>query len=421
MDLSLGFITKLVDEDRFIRTGIDAKYLSEDYISVFKYIGRHHAEYKSVPSRDAVKKAFPNFEFGNYKEPLEYFVDALKEQYRKNVFDERLTDIARVYTTDTQKAEDILRSTLSQLSVADKAHKDVDLVATASDRIGSYRVRKENPGATGILTGWGSMDYQTLGAQPEEFIVLVGEKYTGKSWLLLWWAYQAFQQGERVLFNTKEMASEAITRRFDSIYASVPFDSLRRGELTQIEEEKYEQSLQSMANASGNFVVARDGVNTIEDIEAKAIEHDSTIVFADSVYLFPADSRSTQNNETGKRMAISQRCKETATRLGIPFVSSVQGGRRQNKSRKPNLDDIEWSNAFSQDAETVVYADKTDLDVELKRRSLYLLKSRDGDIADFFVNANFAQMKFDEREGEVSEPTTNVFEDDEQVLWTEQT
>lgn len=420
MDSSRGLITRIIDEENLsksTRSGITSDFLDPANSTVYGYIQRYFSQYKSVPTRDAVQKAFPNFEFADVKEPVEYFIDQLKETYRRRILEDKLDELSKVYIHDSNKAEELLRETLSTLQITQRSFQDVDAAKSAVERLQQYKLRKENPGATGILSGWPSLDYQTLGFQKEEFIVLVGEKYMGKSWSLIWLAHVAALNGERVLFITKEMSQDAVMRRWDSIYSHVCFDSLRRGELTDVEEKRYAKSIDELANSSIKFITARQGVNTVADIEHKASEVDATIVFGDSIYLFDADSNTRYSGEVNRRLAVSQKCKAIAQSMGVPFVVSLQAGRRKTRERIPNLDDIEWSNAFSQDADTVFFLNKEDVDKELKRAQMHLLKSRDGDTTAFFINQDFQTMDFSEREDEMA-PTTEVFDEDEQAIFS---
>ena len=423
MDIPRGLLTKLIDEDKLndvIRSGITPESLEDDECrTVFAFITRHYAEHKQVPSRTAVKNAFPNFEFAEHKEPLSYFIQEHKEAYRRIVLEDALLAANRTYLEDTAKTASILRDALKDLSVTQKSFKDIDLAQSAAERIEAYKHRADNPGADGILTNWSTIDYLTLGFHAEEFIVLVGEKYMGKSWLMLWMAYQAMKQGERVLVVTKEMSQEAMARRFDSIYANVKFDSLRRGELSDVELERYQERLTELANSSHRFTIARNGVDTIEEIQAKAVEVDATIVFIDSVYLFNPDSKSDRNQgEVQRRIAISQRCKGAAKTLGIPVVVSTQAGRKKSKGDGADLDRIEWSNAFSQDADTVLFMDKDDVDKELNRAWVHILKSRDGDVGSCAIHTDFDYMNFGEDEDASPEPSTHIeLDEEDETVW----
>lgn len=419
MDLARGLITSLVDEDRLNevnRSGIDSSFLQDgDCETVFGYIQRHYAEYKKVPSRDAVKQAFPNFDFTDYPEPLEYFIDAIKETYRRGVLEEALLDINRQYTSSTANAEELIRDALARLSVTQRNFKDLDLAQDPEGRYNEYLERARNPGANGILSGWERIDYCTLGWKAEELVVLVGEKYIGKSWLMLWLAYKAMEQGERVLFVTKEMSAEAMAKRFDSIYAGIKFDSLRRGELSDIEQTRYKEALEKFGKqkGEGNLVIAKHGISSIADIEQKAIEIDATILFIDSVYLFNADEKEIKGSETQRRMAVSQRSKLAAQTLGIPVVVSTQAGRKKAGMAKADLDNIEWSNAFAQDADVVLMVTKDEIDRELGRIELHILKSRDGDVGTAYIKTDFEYMKFEQ---DVAEPAPSYdidLEDDE--------
>lgn len=417
MDTARGLLTKLIDEDRLNevnRSGITDDFIDDDECkSVYSFIQRHYTEYRACPSRTAVKQVFPNFDFVNYKEPLEYFIEQLKESFRRNVLEEALLEAHRSYQSDTKTTESVLRDVLGRLSVTQRSFKDVDLAGMADQRFETYLERKRNPGADGVLSGWPRIDYYTLGWHTEEFIVLVGEKHKGKSWLMLWLAYQAMLQGERVLFITKEMSQDALTRRFDSIFASIKFDSLRRGELSTVEEQRYKEKLDELAASSHKISLSRHGVNTIEEIEQKAIELDSTIVFVDSVYLFNPDHRSNYSGETIRRAAVSKRCKEAATNLGIPWIVSTQAGRKKSKNDGPSLDSIEWSNAFAQDADAVMVIEKDDIDRELGQLWIHLLKSRDGDITAACIRTDFEYMKFTQNENQV-EPSLDIDIDEEE-------
>lgn len=424
MDISNAFVTALLDTgsiNAIQREGITEEFLADDSRRVFRYTLDYYREYKSVPSRDAVTRAFPSYKFGETLDGLDYYIAELKDTFKRRVLEEKLDAVAQIYLKDTVKAESLLRDTLASLQIAGTAIQDVDFVASATDRISVYDHRKAHPGANGILSKWSTLDYQTLGWQPEEFVVFVGEKYVGKSWGMLWMALQAALQRQRVLFITKEMSQEAILRRLDALYARVCFDSLRRGELTAAEESRYKKSMETLSERKDfHFRVARNGVNTIDDIEAKASEVNADIIFGDSIYLFDPDTKQAWGGggrEVQRRMAVSQRCKLVATRLGIPFVVSVQAGRnKKGRDGAPSIDDIEWSNAFSQDGDTVFFVQKQELDRELHRAEMFLVKSRDGDLAQWFINQDFATMNFSERDDEVS-PTTDVFNDaDEETL-----
>lgn len=417
MDFSLGYLTRLVDEDKFKlgSRSIDARHLSDDHIAVHNYISSHYRQYKQCPSREAVLKAFPGFEFGNYKEPLEFFIEALQDQYDKRVLDEGLQEVAEIYIKDTKGAKVLLRELLQELDKSSKSHQDLDAANSALERIAWYEDRKANPGVYGIPSGWPTLDGQTLGWQPGEFAVLVGEKWMGKSWIMIWLAYKAALDGEKVLFITKEMTQEQVQRRFDAVWASVRFEGLRKGELTDIEEERFKEKLKELAESNIFFRVARQGVYTIDDIQMKAVETDATIIFGDSIYLFNPSGKAQNNGEPARRMAVSQRCKEVAQELQVPFIVSVQAGRSKTKKpQEPDIDNIEWSNAFSQDADTVFYLERTPLDREVDRAHMWLLKCRDGNLADFYIGQDFNTMIFNER-ADSTRPTTQVFEDDEVI------
>lgn len=420
MDISRALITKIVDEGKINevkRAGIQANFLDDDTTTVYNYIHKYWTTYKEAPTRNAVLQAFPNFEFIKAVEPIEFYIDQLKENYRRQIFESALEEAAGQYLHDTTSTAEILRKALSDVRVTNKSQKDLDIAEEALSSIERYEKKKLTPGPDGILSGWKTMDKQTLGWKPEQFIVLVGEKHIGKSWIMVWLAYQAALQGERVLFITEEMSQEVLQMRVESMYASVPFDSLRSGELTHYEEKRYKEKMQELHKKPFKLMVAREGVYTVDDFETKIVETDADICFVDSVYLFPPSTEFKAQNETQKRMEISHRCKKIATTLQIPLIVSVQAGRKQTKDEKPTLDSIEWSNSFSQDCTVAFHIEKTQLDIELKRAHIYVLKLREGgQLCDFYINVDAQSEKFDERPDEIK-PTTQVFDDEDKGIF----
>lgn len=417
MDIGRKFLTKVVDEGQVltaVRSGIDPNYFDNDVAGVYGFVLRYFNAYKRAPTRDTILHTYPGFDFVDdiRLEPIEYYIDEIQKSKRREILEQTLFEASQTYTKDPALAEEQIRKGLSKLSITQKTFKDIDIAEHAEEALLRYDKKKANPGVDGIPSGWKTLDYQTLGWHGGEFAVLVGEKYMGKSWLMIWLAYKAALAGERVLFVTKEMTQQAIETRFHSVYASVCYDSLRRGELSSIEEKRYRDKIKELTRSNVHFIIARNGVNTIQDIHSKIIETDATIVFGDSIYLFPIDSTTQTGGEVNKRLLISQRCKETALTLGVPFIVSVQAGRRKTKERKPDIDDIEWSNAFSQDADTVFFIHRDELDRETNRTQVHLLKSREGDLAQFYCNADFTYMNFDEREDQMT-PTTDVFTEGE--------
>jgi replicative DNA helicase len=196
IDLQRSLLTSLVDSDglnQVKRSGIDQSFFEDSECKqVYAYIERHYAEYKKVPARVAVRQLFPNFGWAEVTEPLEFYIKQMKEAYRVVVLEEALLNINTIYNKDTQEAEAKIRDLLLNLAVTQKSFKDLNLVETSDERWDAYEARKAN-GVAGILSNWGKIDYETLGWHNGDFAVLVGQKYSGKSWLMLWLAHQAMK------------------------------------------------------------------------------------------------------------------------------------------------------------------------------------------------------------------------------------
>ena len=107
-----------------------------------------------------------------------------------------------------------------------------------------------------------------------------------------------------------------------------------------------------------------------------------------------------------------------ARELGIPVIVSTQAGRKNGKAKEPDLNNIEWSNAFSQDANVVIEMCRDDIDKELHQAWLYLLKCRQGQDTETCVDMNFTHMKFEEKADVQKAPSFETFTKEESELWT---
>src|SRR6185312_121272 len=88
MDIELGFLSAVL-EGGDIKPAINKKITTNFFLSkskpVWQFIRSHYHEFKVVPSLEAVKRKFPEFETAETKEPVEYFIQELQDRQRYNL------------------------------------------------------------------------------------------------------------------------------------------------------------------------------------------------------------------------------------------------------------------------------------------------------------------------------------------------
>ena len=175
------------------------------------------------------------------------------------------------------------------------------------------------------------------------------------TWVETILAHFAHKQRYRVLFFSKEMAHQEIFERMDAVYASVPFQDLRRGQLAGHLEKVFFDSLDRLAlDPVELWCVSDDEGQGVAGIDAKIARYHPDIVFIDGLYLTSDDLHGRGRVE--QLANISRAVKLTARRRNIPIIASSQLNRdaEGEKKKGDNLGSIAWGDALAQDADIVI-------------------------------------------------------------------
>lgn len=175
------------------------------------------------------------------------------------------------------------------------------------------------------------------------------------TWVETILAHYAHKQRYRVLFFSKEMAHQEIFERLDAVYAKVPFQDLRRGQLPGHLEKMFFDSLDVLAmDPVELWCVSDDEGQGVSGIDAKIARYHPDIVFIDGLYLTSDDLHGRGRVE--QLANISRAVKLTARRRNIPIIASSQLNRdaEGDKKKGDNLGSIAWGDALAQDADIVI-------------------------------------------------------------------
>lgn len=127
--------------------------------------------------------------------------------------------------------------------------------------------------ATGVTTGMQELDniLDGGGLQPKSMYIIGANEKTGKTSLILGWAYHvASTQNKRVAIITLEMSKEVMTKRLFSTYSNIPFYVFRpgmsdNGPLGPV----YSQSVEKLEHFKNVPILIADTLFTIPQIRSK--------------------------------------------------------------------------------------------------------------------------------------------------------
>jgi len=404
VNIEASLISKIKTKEDFLKV-LDERITEEffeEYKDVFSTISVHYRKYKTVPERETLEKAFPNFEFQENGEPLEFFIDKIKEQYKRKLYVSKLPKVAELLPKDVNEAEKLLQGILLESKSKVKTGSLLDSRTGADTRIQLYEQRAATLGIDGYTTSWPYLDNLTCGFHPGELIILMGKPKTAKSWLLTWMFHNAWiEHNVPVLFITKEMSPLAIQWRFDAIDCRLPYESIRHGLLTEQQKNKYFARIKEIEEKTKSGELAPYVIKGFELTDGSAgvssiIPHverylgNGGLLFVDGMYLIPDDRGDT---EWRGIVNVATDLKILAQTYNIPVIATTQQSL-EDKSDVPRLENAAYGKYIVQYADLILGIGRTDIDRETNRATIYILGQREGDVGNFVINTQFDPVDF---------------------------
>lgn len=316
-----------------------AFFTDPDHRAVYELIQDHWLTHGKVPGESAVHAAYPRYEFGEYEEPLGFYVELLRDQHMHRLLLDGLQESEELIEAlqgkgpnPGRRAFDQLTELLIKARMEVPVGRDEDLLAKARREIMGVLDDRKMGGLRGITTGFEELDLATGGFQPEQLITLIGLPGTGKSSMLLRLALTAVQNGTRIIFVTFEMSNEEMMDRAVSLVSGVDLNKILSGQVTIRERKQIEESLARMEGLDGFFrsIYDRSSMTTLSGLQAKILEYQPKAVFVDGTYMM--------EDETGEPMGspraitnITRGMKRLAQNRKIPIINSTQALIQKSK------------------------------------------------------------------------------------------
>jgi len=226
-------------------------------------------------------------------------------------------------------------------------------------------LQRQEGSLIGYPTGFSSLDRETLGLQRQDLIIVAARPSMGKTTLAMNLVFNLIRQtGLPGLIFSMEMPAEQIMTRHIAAYASIPFSSLRSGQLNESEWIKLTQAMSTLQH----MPIEIDDTAALSPAElrararriAKKYGGQLGVIMVDYLQLMRVPGMGHQRVQ--EISEISRALKALAKEMNCPVIALSQLNRalENRPNKRPIMSDLRESGAIEQDADliTFIYRDE---------------------------------------------------------------
>lgn len=262
---------------------------------------------------------------------------------------------------DPMKAlSDMQQNAQNLLSISDGSNKDVSFGQAMSSIYDKYCLAEQGLGESDITWPWQAIQEESLGLWDDDYVIIYGRPKSMKSWILAFLIAHHFTQGKRILVFTKEMTPENIFKRIAACLSEVPYRELRRGRLTKEDRENLRavRDLSQQVQHSTRLMClagqdVEEGGDTIAWLGSKVSKYRPDIIYVDGIYLMSSGHKRAVS-DNARVQAISRQARALQLSSGVPLIATSQANRKAAGHKMAELDELAFSDAFSQDATAAI-------------------------------------------------------------------
>lgn len=366
----------------------------------YQWVLEYHNKHSAVPTERAWSSQWGHIDILEVDdEPYSGLIDELLDAYKTRMVSTAMADaMPLLESDDISGAMQTLSTGLQKASVDAARLRDVDLVLNWQERFDRYQEMRANPNALrGIPTGFHNLDRIIHGLRPQQFIVLGGEVKNGKSLIELIIAMACHNFGKVPLLTSFEMSVDEQASRYDALFASIPYDHVLSGRMTDQEMERLHRSMVLRKNMQP-FIISEDtsSLTTVGALAGKIQEYRPDLLLVDGVYLMD-DENGEAKGSPQAITNISRGLKRLAQRFDIPVFATTQvlaWKLESKKSRAVTAGAFGYTSAFGQDADLLLSIER---DPDLENQSIIrVVEARTAPRAHFNIEWDWKKMQFHE-------------------------
>ena len=307
---------------------VKAEFFTADYYhEIFNMLIKYEEQFNKCMSPDTFKMQWPDFEYIELTEDVEWYGDELEADYLASRLQTITQTTEELRELDPKKAVLELEKELVKLRpyVVKSVSLGVDLYAHQSERAKILKSRRVLEGLSGVTTGFESIDELTSGTQRGEIELLVARPGNGKSLLLLWGAHMATLQGKRVSLISPEMTAFEMGLRLDSMKDHLSMMRLQSGRMNDDELAHYNDLSYNSPRGIQFYESFSRGRFTTADV-ASIVRNDQPDILMIDGLLFLEPVQESRDTRT-RLMHMMEELKDIVTDTGVPIRAAHQSNR----------------------------------------------------------------------------------------------
>ena len=313
------------------------------------------------------------------------------------------------YNAPTDTKEVVERAESMLLSVTDREVKNAykplnDFLIEAFNE--AKEVCEAGGVAAGVPTGYPSLDRMLMGLREGQLVIIGARPAVGKTSFALNLALNAASEGYTVAFFSLEMSGKEIAQRFICAHAQVSMSNFRTGKISPQEWANIGQAAEDLSRL--DILIDDTPGITVTEIRAKARRmlhnKEKAIIILDYLQLVSPPAGRRAESRTAEVSEMSRALKIMAKELAVPVISLSQLSRavESRTGKRPQLSDLRESGSIEQDADIVMFLDRSSNEQEAGREDrppegitrIIVAKNRSGPIGDVDLVFLAASTKF---------------------------
>ena len=265
--------------------------------------------------------------------------------------------------------------------------------------------------AHGVPTGFPSLDRLLLGFREGQLIIIGARPAVGKTSFALNLALNAAAAGYTVGFFSLEMSGKEIAQRLICAHAMLSISDFRTGRISPEQWANINEATQELSKL--DILIDDTPGTTVTEIRAKARRmlhnKEKAVIILDYLQLVSPPPGRRAENRAVEVSEMSRALKIMAKDLEIPLIALSQLSRavESRTGKRPQLSDLRESGAIEQDADIVMFLDRSSDEHEAARDDrpdegvtrIIVAKNRSGPIGDVDLMFLPASTKFYELDG----------------------
>ena len=272
------------------------------------------------------------------------------------------------------------------------------------DRLGEMSESENH--LPGLSTGMSAVDQKITGLNKSDLILLAARPGMGKTSMALNILLHAGKfSGKSVAFFSLEMSREQLVLRLISNESFVDNKKLVTGKLNESDWEKVAAAADALNRTK--ILIDDDSTVSVADINAKCRRvEDLGLVVIDYLQLMTSAGGKERSGDNRQQIVsdISRALKIMAKELNVPVLclSQLSRANESRTNKRPMLSDLRESGAIEQDADIVMFIDRSMNEIEAESESrpdlgmakLIVAKHRNGATRDIDLAFNPEFTKF---------------------------